>query len=68
MNFQRAQARTRGNQPTKIRFPGIPTWFSQTPGKIAGPAPQVDEHRRQVLDEYGLQDPKAAIETPAQRG
>ncbi len=22
-----------------IRFPGIPTWFSRTPGKIAGPAP-----------------------------
>ena len=22
-----------------VRFPGVPTWFSRTPGRVAGPAP-----------------------------
>ena len=26
-----------GNGP--VRFPGVPTWFSRTPGRVAGAAP-----------------------------
>lgn len=26
-----------------VRFPGIPTWFSRTPGRVAGPAPQLGQ-------------------------
>ena len=24
-----------------VRFPGVPTWFSRTPGHVAGPAPEL---------------------------
>ena len=34
-----------------VRFPGVPTWFSRTPGKVAGPAPELGEHTQEVLDE-----------------
>jgi len=34
-----------------VRFPGVPTWFSRTPGKVAGPAPELGEHTREVLAE-----------------
>jgi crotonobetainyl-CoA:carnitine CoA-transferase CaiB-like acyl-CoA transferase len=34
-----------------VRFPGVPTWFSRTPGKVAGPAPELGEHTREVLDD-----------------
>ncbi|GAA0319374.1 CoA transferase [Sphingomonas oligophenolica] len=37
-----------------IRFPGIPTWFSRTPGKVAGPAPSLGEDTADVLSELGL--------------
>lgn len=37
-----------------VRFPGIPSWFSQTPGKVAGPTPSLGAHTREVLDECGL--------------
>lgn len=37
-----------------IRFPGIPTWFSQTPGKVAGPAPKLGAHTQEVLEESGV--------------
>lgn len=37
-----------------VRFPGVPTWFSRTPGRVAGPAPQLGAHTEQVLDELGL--------------
>jgi len=36
-----------------IRFPGVPTWFSQSPGKVQGPAPLLGEHTDEVL--AGLQ-------------
>jgi crotonobetainyl-CoA:carnitine CoA-transferase CaiB-like acyl-CoA transferase len=26
-----------------IRYPGVPTWFSRTPGSVAGPTPHLDE-------------------------
>ncbi|MBV1918099.1 MAG: CoA transferase [Sphingomonadaceae bacterium] len=32
-----------------IRYPGVPTWFSRTPGKISGPTPHVGEHNEEVL-------------------
>lgn len=35
------------------RFPGVPTWFSATPGKVAGPAPRLGEHNAEILDEIG---------------
>lgn len=34
-----------------VRFPGVPTWFSRTPGKVAGPAPELGAHTQEVLDE-----------------
>lgn len=34
-----------------VRFPGPPTWFSRTPGRIAGPAPRLGEHTADVIDE-----------------
>jgi len=38
----------------KVRFPGIPTSFSETPGKVAGPAPELGEHTREIYEEFGL--------------
>ena len=38
----------------KVRYPGVPTWFSQSPGRVAGPAPELGEHTQQVLAEIGL--------------
>ncbi|MFD0689496.1 CaiB/BaiF CoA transferase family protein [Actinomadura fibrosa] len=37
-----------------VRFPGPPTWFSRTPGRVAGPAPRLGAHTREVMDELGL--------------
>jgi len=34
-----------------VRFPGVPTWFSRTPGRVAGPAPELGAHTQEVLDE-----------------
>ena len=38
----------------KMRFPGVPTWFSETPGKVAGPCPSLGEHTDEILAELGL--------------
>jgi crotonobetainyl-CoA:carnitine CoA-transferase CaiB-like acyl-CoA transferase len=38
----------------KVRFPGVPNWFSQTPGKVAGPTPTLGQHTREILDELGI--------------
>ena len=38
----------------KVRFPGVPTWFSKTPGKVAGPCPSLGEDTDAVLAELGL--------------
>jgi crotonobetainyl-CoA:carnitine CoA-transferase CaiB-like acyl-CoA transferase len=27
-----------------VRYPGVPTWFSRTPGRVSGPAPHMGEH------------------------
>ena len=37
-----------------IRFPGVPTWFSKSPGKVAGPTPLVGENTEEVLAEIGM--------------
>ena len=37
-----------------ITFPGVPTWFSRTPGAVAGPTPRLNEHAAQILAELGL--------------
>ncbi len=34
-----------------VRFPGVPTWFSKTPGHVAGPTPTLGEHTGEVLAE-----------------
>jgi crotonobetainyl-CoA:carnitine CoA-transferase CaiB-like acyl-CoA transferase len=36
------------------RFPGVPTWFSRTPGRVAGGAPELGEDTEEVLEELGL--------------
>ncbi len=38
----------------RMRFPGVPTWFSETPGKVAGPCPTLGENTNEVLKELGL--------------
>ena len=37
-----------------VRFPGVPTWFSRTPGRVAGAAPLLGADTREVLEEVGL--------------
>jgi crotonobetainyl-CoA:carnitine CoA-transferase CaiB-like acyl-CoA transferase len=32
-----------------VRFPGVPTWFSRTPGRVAGPAPELGADTADVL-------------------
>jgi crotonobetainyl-CoA:carnitine CoA-transferase CaiB-like acyl-CoA transferase len=34
-----------------VRFPGVPTWFSATPGRVMGPAPELGAHTAEVLAE-----------------
>ncbi|MGE2714041.1 CaiB/BaiF CoA transferase family protein [Mycolicibacterium litorale] len=38
-----------------VRFPGVPTWFSRTPGHVRGPAPELGADTVTVLAEVGLQ-------------
>jgi crotonobetainyl-CoA:carnitine CoA-transferase CaiB-like acyl-CoA transferase len=42
-----------------LRFPGVPTWFSRTPGRVAGPAPELGADTREVLDELQSASPRA---------
>ncbi len=37
-----------------VRFPGVPTWFSRTPGHIASGAPELGAHTEEVMQELGL--------------
>jgi crotonobetainyl-CoA:carnitine CoA-transferase CaiB-like acyl-CoA transferase len=47
-----------------VRFPGVPTWFSRTPGRVAGPAPELGADTAQVLEELGV----ALVEMQADAG
>jgi crotonobetainyl-CoA:carnitine CoA-transferase CaiB-like acyl-CoA transferase len=38
----------------RMRFPGVPTWFSRTPGRVAGAAPELGAHTSEVLQELEL--------------
>ena len=40
-----------------ITYPGVPTWFSKTPGHVAGYSPALGENTHEVLSELGLADP-----------
>ncbi|MCB2059095.1 MAG: CoA transferase, partial [Novosphingobium sp.] len=44
-----------------IRFPGVPTWFSQTPGRVSGPTAELGEHTEEVLEELGLTIPSGKL-------
>jgi crotonobetainyl-CoA:carnitine CoA-transferase CaiB-like acyl-CoA transferase len=35
-------------------MPGVPTWFSRTPGRIAGPTRELGADTDDVLRELGL--------------
>jgi crotonobetainyl-CoA:carnitine CoA-transferase CaiB-like acyl-CoA transferase len=48
-----------------VRFPGVPTWFSRTPGRVAGAAPLLGADTQVVLEESGL---PAVATKPAQGG
>jgi crotonobetainyl-CoA:carnitine CoA-transferase CaiB-like acyl-CoA transferase len=37
-----------------VRYPGVPTWFSRSPGKVAGPTPLAGEHTAEILAEIGM--------------
>ncbi|MGC2654432.1 MAG: CoA transferase [Mycobacterium sp.] len=50
-----------------VRFPGVPTWFSRTPGRVAGPAPELGADTAEVLDEAGLATTDAAPAGPPSR-
>jgi crotonobetainyl-CoA:carnitine CoA-transferase CaiB-like acyl-CoA transferase len=41
-----------------VTYPGVPTWFSKTPGKVAGYSPALGENTHEVLSELGLGDPE----------
>ncbi|MFG1933764.1 CaiB/BaiF CoA transferase family protein [Mycobacterium sp. NPDC048908] len=38
-----------------VRFPGVPTWFSRTPGKVAGPAPLLGADTDAVLTQIAAE-------------
>jgi crotonobetainyl-CoA:carnitine CoA-transferase CaiB-like acyl-CoA transferase len=38
----------------EITYPGVPVWFSATPGKVQGPSPRLGEDNDEVLGELGL--------------
>ncbi len=40
-----------------VRYPGVPTWFSRTPGAVGGPTPALGEHTDEILAELGLAKP-----------
>ena len=43
-----------------MRFPGVPTWFSVTPGQVRGPAPTLGQDNQAVLDELLPDRPSVA--------
>ncbi len=59
----------RDTEEGRLRFPGIPTGFSETPGAIGDPGPALGADSRAVLAEAGLSDGEIAalIESGAAR-
>ncbi len=47
-------------QTGPVRFPGVPTWFSRTPAKVAGQTPRLNENSAEVLAELAAAAPKVA--------
>ena len=43
-----------GSPYGEVTFPGVPTWFSASPGKVRGPAPALGENNAEILAELGL--------------
>lgn len=43
-----------------VRLPGVPTWFSRTPGEITAGAPELGENTAEVLAELGMADTRPA--------
>lgn len=39
-----------------VRFPGVPTWFSRTPGRVAGPPPELGADTAAVLAQLGVDE------------
>lgn len=39
-----------------VRFPGVPTWFSRTPGRVGGYAPELGADTAEVLGELSSHD------------
>jgi crotonobetainyl-CoA:carnitine CoA-transferase CaiB-like acyl-CoA transferase len=39
----------------KLTYPGVPTWFGATPGKVRGPAPRLGEHTDELKAVLGLE-------------
>jgi len=37
-----------------LRFPGVPTWFSASPGKVHGSAPALGAHSNEILAELSI--------------
>ncbi|WP_325230473.1 CaiB/BaiF CoA transferase family protein [Sphingobium sp.] len=40
-----------------VRYPGVPTWFSRTPGRVAGPTPRLGTDTQDVLAELDREYP-----------
>ncbi|MEU1521520.1 CoA transferase [Nocardia rhamnosiphila] len=51
-----------------LRFPGPPTWFSRTPGRVSGPAPRLGAHTREVLEAAAVREPEPSGPTGHGRG
>ncbi|MDV3129862.1 CoA transferase [Mycobacterium sp. 21AC1] len=42
-----------------VRFPGVPTWFSRTPGRVGGGAPELGADTEEVLAEISTRNKTA---------
>jgi crotonobetainyl-CoA:carnitine CoA-transferase CaiB-like acyl-CoA transferase len=51
-----------------VRFPGVPTWFSASPGQVTGFAPKLGEHTDEILAELGLPPRLIPKTAPAEAG
>jgi len=43
-----------------VTYPGVPTWFSATPGRVAGPSPALGEDNAALLAELGIAPAEAS--------